>query len=95
MQYKVFASFNLNKVSSSTGSVVDKVNDIMSKFGFQEKLELRSEHIEIAVMTSDRLLLAEELQTIISVYEENFEKSFPNSSPKFELELVKEIDAIH
>lgn len=57
----------------------------MEGFGFSEKLVLRSERMPLAVLSSDRELIFEELAKVANIYGENFEKAFPGSDPEIEI----------
>ena len=82
MKYNILASFNTNKVLPSIGKIVDEVNGHMGRFGFAEKMILRSERVPIAEMTSDRPLLPEEILDLQCQYNKHFEAKFPGSNPE-------------
>ena len=85
MKYKILVSYDTNKVFPSMGTIVNKVNDHMQGFGFSEKIFLRTELMEMSVITAERELTNEELETIVEKYTIMFSETFPGSNPEVKI----------
>jgi hypothetical protein len=73
-EYNVICTIDTGKAVDSVGSLIKEVNDELSKFGVNEKMECQSE-MQIGVLKCNRELSHQEIQDVKTIMQAEFLKN--------------------